>query len=46
MRKALLWAVALALLAQLAGALNDYWNHFCGPKDNCYELLNVPQVCK
>lgn len=48
MRKALLWAAALALVAQLAvagGALfNDYWEHFCGPKDNCYDLLNVQQV--
>lgn len=35
----------LVLLGALTGvlSLNDYWNHFCG-KQNCYELLSVPEV--
>ena len=43
----LLWAATLALALQLVGALpllNDYWNHFCGPKHNCYDVLGVAEV--
>lgn len=41
---ALLWrALAVAFVVQLALALNDYHNVFCG-KANCYELLNVAEV--
>lgn len=42
--RALLWrAMAVAFVVQLALALNDYHNVFCG-KANCYELLNVAEV--
>lgn len=41
--RALLWALALLLVAHMAVALNDYWNKFCGQED-CYELLGIPEV--
>jgi hypothetical protein len=45
MRRALLWALALAFVAAAwAAKFNDYHNHFCG-KENCYELLNIAEVC-
>lgn len=41
--RALLWALAGAFVVQVALALNDYHNVFCG-KANCYELLGVAEV--